>query len=147
MTLPRLLPILLLAALLAASARASQDGAVDEPTPPRRGSRTESLPAPASAPAPRLSMPQRYDARDRRIELLRSRYQMPREISQDMHRAILDAQNEHGGKVLSADRMHSDGRDIFRVKLLTSSGRVRVVQVPSREPSPTPNGREQQGEQ
>ena len=68
---------------------------------------------------------------------------MPREISQGMHRAIEDAQRQHGGKILSADRMRNDGRDVYRVKLLTPAGRVRVVQMPENE-APDASGRQQQ---
>ncbi|HWT15962.1 MAG TPA: hypothetical protein VN581_09280 [Patescibacteria group bacterium] len=85
------------------------------------------------------------DPLDRRFETLRNRYQMPREMSQEMHQAIRDAQRTHGGKILSADRMRSDGRDVYRVKLLTRSGRVRVVQMPENDAAPDARG--QQGEQ
>jgi hypothetical protein len=85
------------------------------------------------------------DDRELRYERLRNRYPMPREISSDMHQAIESAQRQHGGKVLSADRMRSDGRDVYRVKLLTRSGRVRVVQMPKNDAAP--DARTQQGEQ
>lgn len=95
----------------------------------------------------RSMTPRRYDAREHRIESLRNRYPMPREMSQDMHAAIEQAQRAHGGKVLSADRMRSDGRDVYRVKLLTPGGRVRIVQLQKPESSPAPEPRKQQGEQ
>ncbi|MBK6436629.1 MAG: PepSY domain-containing protein [Rhodanobacteraceae bacterium] len=91
--------------------------------------------------------PTRYDIRPQRTEALRNRYPMPREITQDMHQAIEQAQRTHGGKVLSADRLRNDGRDVYRVKLLTPGGRVRVVQLTPTEPSIAPESREQQGEQ
>lgn len=50
-------------------------------------------------------------------------------VPQDMQRAIERAQAEHGGKVLSADRIRYRGQDTYRVKLLTPGGRVRVVQL------------------
>ncbi len=50
-------------------------------------------------------------------------------VPQDMQRAIERAQSEHGGKVLSADRIRYRGQDTYRVKLLTPGGRVRVVQL------------------
>lgn len=51
------------------------------------------------------------------------------EVPQGMQRAIERAQSEHGGKVLSADRIRYRGQDTYRVKLLTPGGRVRVVQL------------------
>lgn len=158
MTVLRTSMLLCLAALAAAGAHA---GAQDDsrraepeetsvPSPaagsPSRFSREGYRPPSPSSPAaaPNASAP-RYDPRTQRIESLRNRYQMPREISQDMHRAIQDAQREHGGKVLSADRMRNDGRDVYRVKLLTRSGRVRVVQLPKNDDAP--KARAQQGEQ
>lgn len=56
-------------------------------------------------------------------------------VPRDMQRAIEKAQSEHGGKVLSADRIRYRGQDTYRVKLLTPSGRVRVVQL-SEQPAP-----------
>lgn len=46
------------------------------------------------------------------------------------HRALADAvrrvERATGGEVLSAERVQSDGRDVSRVKVVDSSGRVRV---------------------
>ena len=112
--------------------------------PGSRFSRSGYERAPA-LPATRSLIGPRPDARELRAQSLRSRYEMPREISQDMHRAIEDAQRQHGGKILSADRMRNDGRDVYRVKLLTPAGRVRVVQMPENE-APDASGRQQQGE-
>jgi len=55
-------------------------------------------------------------------------------VPQDMQRAIERAQSEHGGKVLSADRIRYRGQDTYRVKLLTPGGRVRVVQLAEPQP-------------
>lgn len=93
----------------------------------------------------------RIDPREARYRSVQGRYEMPREISGDLHRAIEDAQRRHGGKVLSADRLQANGRDLYRVKLLTANGRVRVVQlqddVQSQEQTPDEPGAEnQQGE-
>lgn len=78
------------------------------------------------------SLPQ-DQARDPRNFSYRTR-PMPSEaggayVSREMQRAIERAQSEHGGKVLSADRIRFRGQDTYRVKLLTPSGRVRVVQL------------------
>lgn len=84
--------------------------------------------------------------RPMRIESVRGRYTMQREVSQELHLAIEQAQRTHGGKVLSADRMRHDGREVYRVKLLTPGGRVRVVQLQETQAMPAPKAREQQGE-
>ena len=46
------------------------------------------------------------------------------------HRALSDAvrrvERQSGGQVLSAERVPFDGRDVNRVKVVDSSGRVRV---------------------
>ena len=78
-------------------------------------------------------LPPRDDLRDPRQITFRTR-PMPGDsiaphVSRDLQRAIEQAQSEHGGKVLSADRIRFRGRDTYRVKLLTPSGRVRVVQL------------------
>lgn len=71
--------------------------------------------------------------RDPRVVDYRSRVwsdePIDRSVPRDMQRAIEQAQAEHGGKVLSADRIRYRGQDTYRVKLLTPSGRVRVVQM------------------
>ena len=159
MTRSRFLLLVCLAAFAAVAARAESERS------PRLRDDAESSPSPLVSPdapalpgrysrqayaptsEPRNALPRRYDAREQRVESLRNRYPMPREVSQDMHAAIEQAQRAHGGKVLSADRMRSDGRDVYRVKLLTPSGRVRVVQLQKPESSPAPQAREQQGEQ
>lgn len=161
MTLTRLLLPACLAAFAAAIVRAESEQSPrfkddasaesrslvspDAPALPGRYSREAY--SPSSSENARNLSPRRYDAREQRIESLRNRYPMPREISQDMHAAIEQAQRAHGGKVLSADRMHNDGRDVYRVKLLTPSGRIRVVQLQKPESSTAPEPREQQGEQ
>jgi hypothetical protein len=161
MTLARLLLPACLAAFAAAVVRAESEQSPrfkdeaspnapslvspDAPALPGRYGREGYSPSPGDNA--RSMTPRRYDAREQRIESLRNRYPMPREMSQDMHAAIEQAQRAHGGKVLSADRMHSDGRDVYRVKLLTPGGRVRIVQLQKPESSPAPEPREQQGEQ
>lgn len=55
----------------------------------------------------------------------------------DSHRALSDAvrrvERRTGGQVLSAERVPYDGRDVNRVKIVDSSGRVRVyVDDPAR---------------
>jgi len=55
---------------------------------------------------------------------------VPTHDRREEHRALADAvrrvERATGGEVLSAERVQSDGRDISRVKVVDSSGRVRV---------------------
>jgi len=95
----------------------------------------------------RYGPPPQSDPVQRRYDSLRSRYvtSQPPGYGRDLHQAVESARRIHGGKVLSAERMQMDGRDGYRVKLLTPSGRVRIVQMPNPEVSATTD--EQQGEQ
>ncbi|QOW20713.1 PepSY domain-containing protein [Lysobacter ciconiae] len=64
----------------------------------------------------------------------------------DSHRALSDAvrrvERSTGGQVLSAERVPYDGRDVSRIKIVDSSGRVRVyVDDPTRGGNaPSPRG-------
>lgn len=67
--------------------------------------------------------------RDPRAQSYQNR-NLRRQGSGDIQRAIEQARAEHGGgKVLSADPINFQGQDGYRVKLLTTNGRVKVVQV------------------
>jgi len=46
-----------------------------------------------------------------------------------LDRAVGDAQRATGGRVLSAERTERNGRQVFRVKVLTPDGRVRVIET------------------
>ena len=61
------------------------------------------------------------DARDRRHE---------REEVGDTVRRV---ERETGGEVLRAEPMQREGREVYRLKVLTPEGRVRVVQDDPRE--------------
>ena len=39
------------------------------------------------------------------------------------------AQRSNGGRVLSVDKVESSGQPVWRVKVLTPAGEVRVIQV------------------
>lgn len=102
----RLFPLILLAALAAAAGDAAADrGGKDRGNGPDRagfedhGSRVDRV---------------GDDRHDRRED----------------HRALSDAvrrvERRTGGQVLSAERVPFDGRDVNRVKVVDSSGRVRV---------------------
>lgn len=54
---------------------------------------------------------------------------LAREIS--MQEATAQAQREVDGKVLSVQTLNVGKRKIYRIKVLTHDGRVRVVQVPA----------------
>lgn len=47
----------------------------------------------------------------------------------DKSKAADIARSAHGGKVLSVDEVNSDGRVVFRVKLLLDGGRIKIVTV------------------
>jgi len=47
---------------------------------------------------------------------------------QSLDSAVGDAQRTTGGRVLSAERVERDGRSVYRVKVLTQDGRVRVIE-------------------
>ncbi len=46
-----------------------------------------------------------------------------------LNQAVHQVQRETGGRVLSADTVSQGGRTVHRIKVLTPSGRVRVVVV------------------
>jgi hypothetical protein len=46
--------------------------------------------------------------------------------------AIAQVQRETGGRVLSADAVPAGGRELYRIKVLTPDGRVRVITKTSR---------------
>lgn len=45
-------------------------------------------------------------------------------------RAAAKAQSAHGGKVLSVSAQQSNGKTVYKVKLLLDSGRIKIVTVP-----------------
>ena len=46
----------------------------------------------------------------------------------DLPESVRRVERETGGEVLRAEPMQRDGREIYRLKVLTADGRVRVVQ-------------------
>ena len=48
-----------------------------------------------------------------------------------LHDAIVKVEHDTKGKVLSAETKHSGNRTIYRIKVLTKDGRVRVIEVPA----------------
>ncbi|MFT3754992.1 MAG: hypothetical protein QM769_03460 [Pseudoxanthomonas sp.] len=73
---------------------------------------------PQSQSTPRSDTPSRLDR-------MRPTEQAPRRAS--MSESVRQAQRSSGGRVLGAERMQSDGRDIIRVKVMDGQGRVRYI--------------------
>lgn len=48
-----------------------------------------------------------------------------------MQEAIAKVQHETGGKVLSAETKTQGTKTIYRIKLLTRGGQVKIVEVPA----------------
>ncbi|HSH28283.1 MAG TPA: hypothetical protein VK971_00125 [Thiohalobacter sp.] len=44
-----------------------------------------------------------------------------------LDRAVAEIERRTGGRVLSAERVDRDGREAYRIKLLTRDGHVRVI--------------------
>lgn len=55
-----------------------------------------------------------------------------RDRMSSLQEAIEAVQRETGGRVLSADIVRAGPREIYRIKVLTPDGRVRVITRPSR---------------
>ena len=58
-------------------------------------------------------------------------FALAREIS--IEEAVVQAQHEADGKVLSVQTLNVGKRKVYRIKLLTRDGQVRVVQVPAEQ--------------
>ena len=50
----------------------------------------------------------------------------------DRDEAAARAQQRTGGRVLAVERVEQDGRPVFKVRVLTPSGEVRVVLIDAR---------------
>ncbi len=51
----------------------------------------------------------------------------------ELPESVLRAERETGGQVLRAESMQRDGREIYRLKVLTPDGRVRIMRDDPRE--------------
>ena len=51
-----------------------------------------------------------------------------------MQEAVAQAQRESSGKLLSVQTLNIGKRKVYRIKLLTRDGRVRIVQVVADQP-------------
>lgn len=55
-----------------------------------------------------------------------------REQVSSLQEAIEEVQRETGGRVLAADTVRAGPRELYRIKVLTPDGRVRVITKSSR---------------
>ena len=110
--------------------------------PRLRPGQTDSTP-PGRAPIFERRDPRatRYGDVDTRRSGIDRRSEGPERVDSDLNRAVEQVQSQHGGKILSADRMRHRGQDVYRVKVLTPDGRVKTVQL---EQPQTPNNSEEQ---
>ena len=84
-----------------------------------------------SAPPPRAPPPQREAP-------------APRQEQRDdgLRDSVRRVERQTGGEVLRAEPMQRDGREVYRLKVLTADGRVRVVQDdPERQQRPSPDSK------
>lgn len=51
----------------------------------------------------------------------------------ELPESVLRAERETGGQVLRAESMQRDGREVYRLKVLTPDGRVRIMRDDPRE--------------
>ena len=62
--------------------------------------------------------------------------------------SVRRVERQTGGEVLRAEPMQRDGREVYRLKVLTADGRVRVVQDdPTEHESPPPRERARRAKQ
>jgi len=57
----------------------------------------------------------------------------PRENKPTLHEAIEQVRRDTGGRILSAETVGRGKSQVYRIKVLTPQGSVRVVQVPTRK--------------
>lgn len=58
-----------------------------------------------------------------------------------LQQAVEQAQKDTGGRVLAADTIRSRHGSKYRIKMLTSKGRVRVIEMSSTPPGPKPEAK------
>src|SRR5436190_11162463 len=71
--------------------------------------------------------------------------QRDRGQGQGLPDSVRRVERQTGGEVLRAEPMQRDGREVYRLKVLTADGRVRVMQEdperPRERPAPEPKGK------
>ena len=120
--MPRLLPCLLLLAALPGLAMA--------------GDRAHGR-APVQAQPQMQPPPQRDPPRDTHND--------PQPDPSALPDSVRRVERSTGGEVLRAEPMQRDGREVYRMKVLTSDGRVRVMQEDPRRRPPDQKGRDHKG--
>lgn len=75
-------------------------------------------------------MPDRSTLRTLMLAVLLAAAPLAHAIDRDQ--AAAQVQQQTGGRVLSVDSAERDGRKVFRVRVLTRSGEVRIVIVDAR---------------
>lgn len=59
--------------------------------------------------------------------------QTPEPRRSELPESVLRAERQTGGEVLRAESMQRDGREVYRLKVLTPDGRVRIMRDDPRE--------------
>ena len=57
----------------------------------------------------------------------------PRDNKPSLHEAIEQVRRQTGGRILSAETVGHGKNQVYRIKVLTPQGSVRVVQIPTRK--------------
>lgn len=70
---------------------------------------------------------------------------LAREVS--VQEAVAQAQREGSGKLLSVQTLTVAKHKVYRIKLLTRDGRVRIVQVAAEQSAPVGGGNDTQRKQ
>ena len=62
----------------------------------------------------------------------------PRQDSSALPDSVRRVERSTGGEVLRAEPMQRDGREVYRIKVITTDGRIRVMQEDPGQPAPEP---------
>ncbi|GAB2510163.1 PepSY domain-containing protein [Lysobacter humi (ex Lee et al. 2017)] len=95
------------------------------------------LPVLLFAAAPAMADPGNDRGRGNGPEARATRVHDQRPDPQSLAEAVRRVERATGGRILSAERVPFDGRDMNRIKVLDSTGRVRVITEDPRGPAPT----------
>jgi len=64
-------------------------------------------------------------------------YTAPADAAASLQDAINKVERETHGKVLSAETKHNGRTTVYRIKVITREGQVRVIEVPADEQRPS----------
>ncbi len=121
--MPRLMPCLLLLAALPGLAMAGDHGHGRAPV--------------QGPPSQQMPPPERDPPRDTQRD--------PQSDPSALPDSVRRVERSTGGEVLRAEPMQRDGREVYRMKVLTADGRVRVMQEEPRQRPPEQKGRDHKG--